>query len=168
MKIYTLISVLFSTIVVGCTSKNFDTQLRDYISSHCDFSTTGTATIDLQNILSISYDTMYLFDGYSLPESVPVIAEGDTNITSKGGYLYGTEDDKVVFVKDKKIIENRRWRHKYVRINVSNKITKCGIFDGAIVDSLYEAQMYSSSIFKVARVPNYAEFTYVLEEVKQR
>jgi hypothetical protein len=166
MKIYTLIFALFSIILVGCTSKNFDTQLRDYINSYCDFRTTDTAIIDLQNILSISYDTMYLFDGYSLPESVSVIAEGDTNIVSNGGYIYGTEDDKVVFVKDKKIIESKRWHHKYVRINVSNKITKCGIFDGTISDSLYEAQIYSSSIFNVIKIQNYDEFTYILEEIK--
>jgi hypothetical protein len=150
-----LFILILSIVFVSCT-KNIDNQIKDYIDCHCDFKNNKNCVIDLRKVLSINYDTMYLFDGYTMPESVPLIVENKT-IELKGGYLYGNEKDKVIFSLNHKIVYETEWEHKSIYINENKVIEKNGIFDG---DSItVSAMIYVSPIFKVIKSNN----LYVLE-----
>ena len=147
---YFFIMLLTIFTFTGCT--DFDYKVEKYIVEHCDFEDYDTCFIDIKDIINIDFDTLFIFDGYSLPESVTVIAEGDTNIVSEGDFIYGSEIDKIVCVKNKKIIYQAKWQHKSIWLESEGVLVeKDGIFDGK-KGLIYEADMYLTSKFKIVRV----------------
>lgn len=157
--------LLLSVIFLGCTSNSFDAKLKDYIITYCDFSNKDTCRIDLKNIFKVDYDTMYLFDGYSSPESIPLIIEGkSTKLTGK--FIYGTEKDMIVLSRNKKIVHKTGWKHQFVSISYDRFVEKKGLFDGDSI--VVSACIYVSSVFLVREVVDDKNklTTYVLEPIK--
>ena len=129
---------------------NVDNDIYKYIERHCDFEKNETCVIDLKDVFDIDYDLMYIFDGYALSESVPIIAEGKKSTTDSGGFLYGTEIDHVVLVKNNKIILEKQWDHNFAYIQEGKIVEGEGVFDGQ--PYTHEAELYTSTIFKVSRM----------------
>ena len=152
-----IIALLSFFLLISC-EKNLDNRIKAYIDSNCDFDNGKDCVIDLRKVLSIDYDTMYLFDGYEIEESIPIIVN-DTIMELNGGLLHGSEEDEAVFVLNREIVYRIRWNHKYAWISEGKKVEKEGIFDGSLVSVC--AEMYSSPIFKVTKDSIY----YSLESV---
>jgi hypothetical protein len=155
-----LILVLVSTLLVNCV--RFEDKINLQIKKQCDFSKNDTCIIDFKDVISEDFDTIFIFDGYALPEAPSVIAESNPNIKSNGGAIYGTEDDKIVFVKNKKIIHEERLKHESIYFEKGIKVQKEGIFDGNM-GPLYEAEMYATSRFEVVKDVDNGKFIYTLK-----
>ena len=129
---------------------NVDNDIYKYIKRHCDFEKNDTCVIDLKDVFNIDYDLMYIFDGYAFRESVPIIAEGKKSTTDSSSFLYDTEIDHVVLVKNNKIVLERQWDHNFAYIHEGKMVEGEGIFDGR--PYTHEAELYTSTIFKVSRM----------------
>lgn len=150
--------VLILVISFISCEQNIDNRINNYIDCNCDFTNNKDCIIDMREVLSIDYDAMYLFDGYDIPESVPLIVEGK-EIELKGGYIYGSEKDKIIFLLNNKIIYEAGLEHNNIYIGDGKIIEKYGIFDG---DSMIvSAMLYSSPFFKVTKDNN----SYFLENI---
>lgn len=145
-----LIVLLLFTSLISC-NQNADNRINNYILCNCDFTNNKECIIDMRKVLSIDYDTMYIFDGYDLKNSVPLIVEGK-KIELTGNFIYGDEKDKIIFSSNNKIKYEMGWKHNNVYISDGKIIEKYGIFDG---DSLIvSAMIYDSPIFKVKKGDN--------------
>ncbi|MDR1793098.1 MAG: hypothetical protein LBR36_06650 [Bacteroidales bacterium] len=159
--------VLFGILFVGCINNNFDIKLYNYIQSNCNFVEKDTCLIDLRKIFQREYDTLYIFDGYEFAASVPLIAEDkQPSDIAHNGLLYSDEIDKVVLVKNHKIIYETKWQHQFFFICKENRIEKKGIFDGDSI--IVSANFYSTPLFKVVKKHNVKERKiYILEELNE-
>lgn len=146
IKIFPIFLILF---MISCNDPN--NEIYDYIEESGKFDGSDSCNIDLQKIFHIKFDTLYVFDGYSLSGAVPAIVNNEHNVISDG-YIYGTEDERMIFIKNNKIVKDiRRKTSAQISFGSGIKIIKGGIFDAEYSDSLYMAKLYPTPILKVKK-----------------
>ncbi len=142
-----------SVLIIACFScSNPDDKLCLYIEEHCKLNTNDSCYINLKNALNVDYDTMYLFPGYPVPKEV-------FSFVLKMPYSKNKEHsdgDRVILIKDGKIVYEDEWSHEKVTISGGTEFTDITddkvTFDGDKLPFSYV--VYVNSVFKVSRIEN--------------
>lgn len=143
-----IICILVAFTFLGCS--HTDDKLCKYIKSHCDFKNSDTCYIDLQKVLGIDYDTMYMFGEYTVVDVMRNII-GIEEYGSKHPNAVSVKDSyhKIILLKDHQIIYEDDFMYSRLDIKKGMIIEKKGIFDGdTITDRGY---LYTSPIFRVIK-----------------
>lgn len=143
-----VLTIFISTGINSCSNCS-EKSIAKYIERTCDFSSDTMCIIDLRQALNMDFDSIYLFNGYDAPEYVDIFIKGKSKKLSSS-FIYGNEDELMVFVKNKEVIKNCRLSHKELHFIKLNEVNKKAIFDNDTL-TIY-AKMYPKYTFSVTQI----------------
>ena len=165
MKIsnFSALAILFY-LFVGC--KHDNTSLKTYIDRHCDFKRNETI-INLKDVFHVDYDTMYIFDSYSLQHDIEAILgmKYQNSTFYNSGYIVNEYKRKIILLKKHEIVYDSNFDIKDIDF-AENTIERKGIFDNDTV--LCYATLFTTALFKVTKrgqENNHQSISYFLEPV---
>jgi hypothetical protein len=172
MKKYeSIMSLLLILFMCGCV--HTDEKINKYIQTHCSFEVGDTCYIDLRKVFKVDYDTMYLFNDFTILDAIQNCLGSKSFEPKRPFKIMAIEYNvySVVLMKNGKIVYND-YKKYYGSSTIEYGTPICiqGEFDGnIIIDTAY---LYSSSVFKVVRQRNDTDqkksFHYMLEEVQKK
>jgi hypothetical protein len=151
---FLLIGSIIILITTSCLSPI--QKIEKYVNKNCNFEIDDTCNIDIQKVLGVEYDTMYIFSSLIPISGVQrIIGTSDFKNSNKSAdALLGTDSDmKFIFLKkDGKVVyEDKYFSSSLLYLSSDNfiEVKGMGFFDGDSCETF--GYMNINPIFKVIK-----------------
>lgn len=149
-------------LLVGCNQNQSDFNLFLESCFKKNIINSDSCVVDLKDFFKMDYDTMYVFGEYMQLNGIRKIIGIDSyhshNILMPNGFLVADSYNKVILIKDHKVIYDEDCMSPYF-YNIGVEVNKLGEFDGE--SFTYKAKIFLSSNFIVVRTKNGNMYEYV-------
>jgi len=149
---YIILLLMLSGLFFACN--HTDTKIIKYVQSACP-SNTDTCTIDLQKILNVDYDSMFLFGEFTQPDEISSIM----GITYSSNKTIPDSEKRIILLKDKQIVYENDFSTRFMKFEeITERI------DTVQKNSFY--LVHYSSLYLVSKdLYNESNYIYYLKAI---
>ncbi len=138
-----IIGMIITMCLLLRSCSDTTSEITHYLNEHGDFTSSDTCVVDLCDVYGIDFDTVLIFKGWNHYVSAePFIARKDSLVTY--GPLYGSDDIKIEFVKNGKVIKTLNNIVGYANYTTLSQVHT--IYAGCFWDGKYYSNGLSAAL----------------------